>query len=234
MTTTRPAAALALATLLFAAPAPATAQGGDTLRACDFATCGVRIHDGRILQGSEGRRVGGSGLFEDDVRIFLVGPDSAAAWAERFQSASRWRTRFGAVGLIGMALAADFWQRGWWDTRDDLDASQWIGLGAELTGLLLSAHFGSRASEALGRSAWWYNEGVAEGRVRPDPELPEPWPPHYARQGAWVGAIAGAAAGLALVSSDFRDSPAGWVGYVAVNALIGSAVGSVLGAEIAR
>jgi hypothetical protein len=145
---------------------PSGAQEGRTDSACTYERCAVWIERGMLRRGASGAVVRRDGFFRP-MRLadFVGGTDSAAAWAERFDSRMRAGTTLSKVGMLSFAIgAAAYYVR----TRNlgpgEIDDAN--GLEGALAFLGVIALGGGHivrttAEPARNRAIWWYNRRFA-------------------------------------------------------------------------
>ena len=130
---------------------------------CSFDACALRIEDGRLVEGRDGRSVGRVRIFRSDLGVLEAGPDSAAWYAAAYRSNVKKGFFLGMGGslLLGAGLAF---------VEHTSGNRQLVSIGVGATGFGLQV-LGQRryrtAGTAIARSVWFYNEGIAEGTYRP-------------------------------------------------------------------
>lgn len=135
--------------------APGTPAG------CTYATCALRVEPAffstQLVRGTRSERVGRLGGLGGGVELLLTGPDSAAAFGQRYVRATRRSAVLGLVGTLAYAVVlvrTDNFQSG-----QVGDADLLIGLaGAGFA--LASVPYTVQARRHLSRAVWWYNSAL--------------------------------------------------------------------------
>lgn len=133
--------------------APAGLAGQAPHASCTYATCSLRLEEGRLLRGAH-QVVGRTTLTGMPRLSALVVTDSAQAYARAFDHAyprSRWLAITGGA-LLGLGVGI---------ALDRVDAPErGLVLALGVTGVATGAvawHFDRRAMRALSRALWWHN-----------------------------------------------------------------------------
>jgi hypothetical protein len=150
--------------LTFAAPLVAGAQSSATRApaGCTYETCALRVEarfwmPSRLLRGRDGVEIGKLGAFGGGVDTLLAGPDSAAAHARRYVTATRRANGLALLGAVAYVVALA-------RTDNLLDADPTTA-GIALTGLglsIASIPFALHAQRSLSRSVWFYDAQFAK------------------------------------------------------------------------
>lgn len=127
---------------------------------CTYATCALRLEPGflgpRLVRGASGESVSRLGAFGGGMQTLLNGPDSAAAYGQRYVRASH---RSAALSLIGAAAYIVVLVR-----TDNLRNRMSNGdVAVALTGagfLIASGPFERQARRSLSQAVWWYNAAL--------------------------------------------------------------------------
>lgn len=134
--------------------APGVAPG------CTYATCALRLEPGffgrRLVRGASGESVSRLGAFGGGIQPLLNGPDSAAAYGQRYVRASH---RSAALSLIGAVAYTVVLVRT--DNLRNRFSSADVVVGFTGAGFLIaSAPFARQAQRSLSQAVWWYNAAL--------------------------------------------------------------------------
>jgi hypothetical protein len=129
----------------------AGAQVADT---CSYETCALRIVEGKILAGAEGREIARPGLFSPPrLRPLLEVSDSASFYIDVVEDNYTSGQVMSFFGLMAFSIPY-FMQR----ESFDVPAAIAVGLAVGGAGAVVIGGIRSRrARTALANAIWWYN-----------------------------------------------------------------------------
>lgn len=189
----RPAPTLLLAALLSAPPA--RAQVADSARVgarppnalpndgCTYDACALRVEEGAVVQGADGRPVGSLGVFGNVGRSVPWRSDAARRYAQSAQAQHRGARFLQTVGYLGQLAGVALFAVAAKDAQDRANADAatdnpsgnvsiskskvYTSLGVTIGGSLLGTIGGavdSHARKLLSRAVWWNNRELAQAR----------------------------------------------------------------------